>query len=114
MPLRIHHFWLPLGPLSFKFVRCLANALKQLRNHKIRHRDVKPDIILIHGQNIILRDFSRSLMGEEATQVGFTRTLGTTKYYAPEIFRQEGNPSATLVKRSSPIWGCVQPWLRSL
>ena len=39
-------------------------------------------------------------MSEEATQVGFTRTLGTTKYYPPEIFWQEGNPSATSVKRS--------------
>ncbi|KAF2176970.1 hypothetical protein K469DRAFT_383290 [Zopfia rhizophila CBS 207.26] len=39
-------------------------------------------------------------MSEEATQVGFTRTMGTFKYSPPEIFGQEGTPSAGLVRRT--------------
>ena len=85
----------------FYFIRCLATALKEIHRRGIRHRDIKPENILVQGQNIILTDFGNSFINEEATQAGFTRTLGTFKYSPPEIFGQEGTPSAGLVKRTS-------------
>jgi serine/threonine protein kinase len=42
------------------FYGCLANALHYVRSMKIRHRDVKPENILVKSDQVYLTDFGTS------------------------------------------------------
>lgn len=39
------------------FLGCLANALQYIHSIKIRHRDIKPQNILVKGDRVYLTDF---------------------------------------------------------
>lgn len=79
---------------------CLSLALAYLHGQGIRHKDIKPQNILIHINTILLTDF-----GMSADAMGDTTSLATTtpRYCPPEVedgFRRQ---------QSSDIWsmGCV-------
>ncbi|KAF2728959.1 kinase-like protein, partial [Polyplosphaeria fusca] len=87
------------------FFGCLATAIAVLHaQFNIRHKDIKPENILIKGDNILLTDFGMAL---DWSGTGHTTTsqelLKTPKYAAPET--SEG------LERNSKadIWslGCV-------
>jgi serine/threonine protein kinase len=48
-------------PLLRSFFGCLAGALDFLHKDKIRHRDIKPQNILVKGSHVYLTDFGISL-----------------------------------------------------
>ena len=43
------------------FFGCLANALQYLHASQIRHRDIKPQNILVHGTRVLFADFGIAL-----------------------------------------------------
>ena len=61
---------MPPGALSFlrSFFGCLAAALSYLHNNQIRHKDVKPQNVLVKGHQIFLTDFGISLDWSDLTQ----------------------------------------------
>ncbi|PMD22734.1 kinase-like protein, partial [Hyaloscypha hepaticicola] len=86
------------------FFGCLCNGLQYLHQSKIRHRDVKPENILVKGNNVLLTDFGISLDWEHMSRSTTSTDFGHSPVYcAPEVANFEPRNS------SSDIWslGCV-------
>jgi serine/threonine protein kinase len=86
------------------FFGCLSSALEYLHGIKIRHRDIKPQNVLVKNGAIYLTDFGISLDWENLTRSTTTKdTAKSLIYCAPEVARWEKRNS------SSDIWslGCV-------
>jgi hypothetical protein len=82
------------------FFGCLARALEFLHEQSIRHKDIKPRNILVHGGNVLFTDFGLAMDftdEEGSTTVSMVNGM-TLKYCAPEVANQE--PRNT----SSDIW----------
>jgi serine/threonine protein kinase len=83
---------------------CLTSALGFLHDNKIRHKDIKPQNILIKDDEPCFTDFGVSV---DWTEYGQSTTIGPTaltpRYAAPEVAASEPRNS------SSDIWslGCV-------
>jgi serine/threonine protein kinase len=84
---------------------CLANGLAFIHKHTIRHKDIKPQNILIHKGRVIYTDFGIAL---DASQKENTTTVGnpgafTRRYCAPEVAIWENR------NRKSDVFslGCV-------
>lgn len=87
------------------FFGCLATALTHLHYvEDVRHKDIKPQNILVHGQNILFTDFGMAL---DCDELGRTTTnqekLRSPIYCAPEAAQER--PRNT----RSDVWslGCV-------
>lgn len=83
---------------------CLAAALAYLHDRSIRHKDIKPQNILVHKGNVILTDFG--LSRDFADDVGSTTsgaTPSTPRYSPPEVATFDARNT------SADIWslGCV-------
>ncbi|KAI9761190.1 MAG: hypothetical protein M1835_008215 [Candelina submexicana] len=87
-----------------RFFGCLANALQYLHHSKIRHRDIKPEDILVKGDHVSLTDFGISFDFENLSRSTTTAdSANTWLYCAPEVAQyQKRNTSAD-------VWslGCV-------
>jgi hypothetical protein len=82
------------------FFGCLARALEFLHEQSVRHKDIKPGNILVHGGNVLFTDFGLACDFADAgrsTTVGMVNGM-TPKYCAPEVANHE--PRNT----SSDIW----------
>jgi serine/threonine protein kinase len=91
-------------PVLRSFFGCLAGALDFLHTSQIRHRDIKPQNILVKGAQVYLTDFGISLNWENLSRsTTTTDTAKTWLYCAPEVARLEKRNT------SSDIWslGCV-------
>lgn len=76
---------------------CLANGLAFMHHERIRHKDIKPQNILIHQGTIIYTDFGCSL---DSSSVGHSTTEGppafrTRWYSAPEVLEHEPRNSGS-------------------
>ncbi|RYP57828.1 hypothetical protein DL770_010577 [Monosporascus sp. CRB-9-2] len=87
------------------FFGCLTTALAQLHyTYRIRHKDIKPQNILVKGDNVLLADFGIAL---DWSDRGYTttqeETLRSPRYCAPEVGRNDKRGTM------SDIWslGCV-------
>lgn len=92
------------APLLRSFFGCLAGALNFLHEAKIRHRDIKPQNILVKGAHVYLTDFGVSLDWENLSRSTTTEDSAKTPLYcAPEVARWEKRNT------SADIWslGCV-------
>lgn len=66
---------------------CLANGLAFIHRQTIRHKDIKPQNILIHKGSVVFTDFGIS---RDFSQAGHSTTTGnpqafTRRYCAPEV-----------------------------
>ncbi|KAJ4305033.1 hypothetical protein N0V90_000562 [Kalmusia sp. IMI 367209] len=74
---------------------CLAAGLAFMHQQTIRHKDIKPQNILIHKGTVLYTDFGISL---DFSNQGHSTTTGrpqsfTRKYCAPEVARHENRNS---------------------
>ncbi|KAF1949225.1 kinase-like protein [Byssothecium circinans] len=86
------------------FYGCLAAALAYLHDRSVRHKDIKPQNILIHRGSVLLTDFG--LSRDFADDIGSTTsglTATTPRYCSPEVASFEARNT------SADIWslGCV-------
>ncbi|KAH0536018.1 hypothetical protein FGG08_007085 [Glutinoglossum americanum] len=78
-----------------RFYGCLSSALLYLHENKIRHKDIKPMNILVHGDNVLITDFGTSL---DWTEKGHSTTIDTSTsprtlaYCPPEVINSEVSP----------------------
>jgi tetratricopeptide (TPR) repeat protein len=82
------------------FFGCLTRALEFLHEHNIRHKDIKPSNILVHGGNVLFTDFGLAFDFADkggSTTVSMVNGM-TPRYCAPEVANHE--PRNT----SSDIW----------
>ncbi|KAK3202007.1 hypothetical protein GRF29_164g1390648 [Pseudopithomyces chartarum] len=82
------------------FFGCLAMALEYLHSQGVRHKDIKPNNILIKGGQVFLADFGLSFYFAD---VGCSTTTGvpngqTRRYAAPEVVQMEDR------NRHADIW----------
>jgi serine/threonine protein kinase len=84
---------------------CLCHAILHLHQSNIRHEDLKPQNVLIHGDNILLTDFGFSLdFSDDSVSTTTGRpSAWTLRYSAPEVLNFEPR------NRATDIWslGCV-------
>lgn len=97
---------LPIGRRSFlrTFFGCLATAVRYLHDSSVRHKDIKPQNILVKSDKVFLTDFGISTDWSELGQSTTSGpTIRTPRYCAPEV--------AKFLPRntSSDLWslGCV-------
>ncbi|KAF2657970.1 kinase-like protein [Lophiostoma macrostomum CBS 122681] len=67
-------------------IGCLASGLAFMHKQTVRHKDIKPQNILIHGGNVIYTDFGISLdfAQQDSTTIGHPQSF-TKRYCAPEV-----------------------------
>ncbi|KAJ8110162.1 hypothetical protein OPT61_g6924 [Boeremia exigua] len=94
------------GPKSFlrPFFGCLASALCYLHDNNVRHKDIKPQNILVKGEHVYLTDFGLAIDRNDlsrSTTVGLTTS--TPRYAAPEV------ADSSARSWSADVWslGCV-------
>ncbi|KAI9798053.1 MAG: hypothetical protein M1825_005652 [Sarcosagium campestre] len=99
-PFSVHDLELLRG-----FYGCLCSGLAYLHEQKCRHKDIKPENILVKGQTIFITDFgtARDMTGQSRSETTGTPGPRTARYAAPEVM--DWNPRGY----SSDIWslGCV-------
>ncbi|TMC88612.1 MAG: serine/threonine protein kinase, partial [Chloroflexi bacterium] len=81
-------------PLSLivKYVRQVASALQHAHTHRLIHRDVKPENLLLGGNNeLLLGDFGAALLTRTSLMLSAQNIIGTISYMAPE--QLQGRPS---------------------
>lgn len=97
---------LDAGRKSFlrTFFGCLTSALCFLHDSRVRHKDIKPQNILVKDEHVFLTDFGLALDWNELTR---NTTVGpawqTPRYGAPEV------ADGSARNESADIWslGCV-------
>ncbi|OCK80759.1 hypothetical protein K432DRAFT_392785 [Lepidopterella palustris CBS 459.81] len=91
------------APTVRTFYGCLTTALQYLHDNRIRHKDIKPQNVLVDRGNVLFTDFglSRDSTGVGSTTSGITHL--TPRYCAPEVATHDPRNS------SSDLWslGCV-------
>ena len=82
------------------FFGCLARALGFLHEQNIRHKDVKPSNISVHGGNVLFTDFGLAFdfTDQEGSTTDSLVKGMTSKYCAPEVAEHN------LRNTSSDIW----------
>ncbi|KAH7349043.1 hypothetical protein BKA66DRAFT_295311 [Pyrenochaeta sp. MPI-SDFR-AT-0127] len=96
----------PRSSKSFirSFFGCLTAALSYLHDNTIRHKDIKPQNVLVSQHTVFLTDFGISL---DWSEIGQSTTTGptprTARYCAPEVSDYAPRNS------SSDMWslGCI-------
>src|ERR1700751_11426 len=84
---KLPRFGPPSPPRAVAIVRQIGSALDAAHAAGVRHRDVKPENILISGDDFAyLVDFGIASATSDEKLTQFGTTVGTVKYMAPERF----------------------------
>lgn len=86
------------------FFGCLVSAVQYLHDSKVRHRDIKPQNIIVKNDQVYLADFGVTHSWENLTRTTTTADSGKTVIYAaPEVVRVER------INTAADMWslGCV-------
>lgn len=70
-----------------RFFGCLASAINYLHSQKVRHKDIKPENILVKDRTVLLADFGTSHNWADDSKSSTSGTVGifTRRYCAPEV-----------------------------
>jgi serine/threonine protein kinase len=70
-----------------RFFGCLGTAVAYLHDNKIRHKDIKPENILVKDRKVLLTDFGTSRNWSDDTKSATSGTVAvhTPRYCAPEV-----------------------------
>lgn len=86
--------YLPLTEVV-AYVKQAAEALQFAHNHKLIHRDVKPENMLIGRQGeILLSDFGIAAMAHQTSSMSTQQPTGTVPYMAPEQIKGAARPAS--------------------
>jgi serine/threonine protein kinase/tetratricopeptide (TPR) repeat protein len=85
-----------LSPLHIlPYVKQVASALEYAHEHKVIHRDVKPENMLLdENNNIRLSDFGIAVVYETSHALNTLDKFGTPSYMAPEQFQGKPLPAS--------------------
>lgn len=87
------------------FYGCLITAVHYLHQNRIRHKDLKPQNILLKGTKVLITDFGTSLDWTDDSRATTTGDPGpiSIAYAAPEVVEKERR------SESSDTWslGCI-------
>ena len=77
------------------YVKQVAAALQYAHNHKLIHRDVKPENMLLLDKSVIaLSDFGIAALAHSTSSIEIADTAGTAHYMAPEQIQGKPHPAS--------------------
>ena len=71
-----------------KWMSCLASAVAYLHDEKIQHRDIKPQNVLVKGQDVFLTDLGNAKLLLDPEDVSAGIMIITPMYCAPETISE--------------------------
>ena len=71
--------------LLIKWTGCLVEGLRYIHSQQVKHKDIKPQNLLVHGEKILYTDFGIAHDFEGSVSVTAGNTGMTRRYSAPEV-----------------------------
>src|SRR6185503_15297802 len=86
----------------------VADALDAAHALGLVHRDVKPQNVLVDGDDAYLGDFGLTRLEEARGVTATGRLMGTVAYLAPEVIRgEEAGPAADRYAFAAMLFECL-------
>jgi len=77
------------------YVKQIASALQYAHTHRLIHRDVKPENLLLGSDNgLLLGDFGAALLTRTSAMLSTQTIIGTISYMAPEQLTGKPTPAS--------------------
>ncbi|MBV9230732.1 MAG: protein kinase, partial [Chloroflexi bacterium] len=102
---------LPLEQIA-TYVKQIASSLDYAHEHRVIHRDVKPENLLLNAKGeIVLSDFGIAVVQQTLASLSEQNMAGTPLYMAPEQIRHQPSPQSDQYALGIMVyeWLCGEP-----